>query len=312
MEEKFDLNKMPTSVIYSESEETKQLRHLLYRKQKKIITLKILFNISTILGIALLFIGFIKILINSITNKIENQTNILQVNFIVIIGAIILIAGISIGIYIKQFTKNTLEPITQDIERSVMNDQLELIGARSNRRNNKITEENNLYENNPNKIDNYKKLEQNYNELSAKYEELLKLFQELQDENIKTNNYNKKLNNKYSKLKTEYNEIKNSIPNKTLKTKELKTESNNINLNLKPEKSKKHKSILLLTLALLLNTALFVLGVVSLILQFNTKTTNLTLIICLIIASATLLYSEFVICIYLHESINKYYNDKRS
>lgn len=312
MDEEFDLNKMPTSIIYSESEETKQLRHLFYKKKNKIFALKVLFNIFTIIGVLLLFIGFIKILITSINNELNNHTNLTSLNFLVIIGAIVLLAGITIGICIKQYSTNTLDPIKQDITRSIMNDQLELTGSRSNRHTNAIIEKNNEHKDNQNIKNNYNKLVQDYNDLLNKHEELLKLFENLQNENITTNKHNEVLNKKYEKLKTEYNKIINSLPTEPVVTKNIKKNTDNATINIKKEKNKKSTSIVILTLALLLNTALFVLGIVSLILQFNANTSNLTLIICLIIANSTLLYSEFVICIYLHACINKYFNSKRS
>lgn len=123
----FELDDLPISNLYSESEETKALRHKYYETKSKLSIYKIIATIVSVLGVAILGIFLINVLTN--LGKREQYSYAL-----LYIGVIFLMSGIIMAIVLTQIANNILNPIDEDIKRSIMNDQLELAGAKTNRK----------------------------------------------------------------------------------------------------------------------------------------------------------------------------------
>ncbi len=216
---KFELDELPINNLYSESEETKTLRHKYYETENKLSIYKIIASIIIVLGLIILGIFLISTLIK-INQKKDYSWALLY------IGAIFLFLGIITEIIITQISNNLLNPIDEDIKRSIMNDQLELAGAKTNRKkfeNLSISKTNNNIEiteqENKQNLKPSKELEERLENLAKKYNELVDQYEKLQEEN---HNLNNELNNLQKKNKKA----------------ELKSSTQKLNISIKKEKKK--------------------------------------------------------------------------
>lgn len=219
---RFELDELPINNLYSESEETKNLRHKYYETENKLSIYKII--ATAILALGLVILGLFLIITLIKTNQKKGYSLAL-----LYIGAIFLFGGITAEIIITQIKNNLLNPIDEDIKRSVMNDQLELAGAKTNRRKiNKVTitetenKDNKEIDNKDNQIIELQEqknlqllieLQEKYNSLTNKYNRLIDKYNNLQEENKNLNNRLTSLQKKNQKMA-----LKSSTPKLEIQT----------------------------------------------------------------------------------------------
>lgn len=179
-----------------------------------------------------------------------------------IISLVLFVLSIIGLIIIRIISQNTLKPIKQDIERSILNDQLELSGAKVNRKHNQKIDS---------KISDTKhtNLQSEYDTLKLKYEKLI--------------NENDKLKTDYKQLKTQNNELKlkfDKIQNKKNSTKNVDIQKNEINIKLS-NSSNQSKTISII-LFIVFSIA-FIIGLIFTIINFKAQKEILKIIIALVL-----------------------------
>lgn len=267
----FNLDKLPTNLFYSESEETKELRHEYYQQKSK-------FTISRCICYGLIFIAILFYIVSVIEMsneliKIKTEEELYNLDLSIprtfqIISIIILLLSIVGLIIIRIVSKNTLKPIEQDIQRSILNDQLELSGAKVNRNrksNNKNFEDD----------DSFTDLKNELEDLKEEYEILNNNLSKLQKENSELKQNNKLLKNKNSELETKYNKL--------IKTNTLTKNINNTNssLNIKVDENKSSGKGILISL-LIISIITFIISLVFTIINFKAQKDILFIIITLV------------------------------